>query len=144
MSGHRFKTSDRRVATADEAAPVAQPVMAIAPEPEIETQEIEELPVEAVADVDVPILSDIDPRRWRLMDDSAPKDGTLIEVLADPDQPETEAVPVKYRITRRRDAQRRQWMVIGFWSNALTREELAFEPFQWRLPTGFLLPGMVV
>lgn len=97
-------------------------------------------PVVAEQDADD---QDPDPRAWRLVDEYTPRDGTLIEAKADPDMTDDQAVILKWRITRRRDVEVRRWIVVGFWANALTNEEVAAEPFVWRLPQGFLLPGMV-
>lgn len=101
-------------------------------------------PIEpVVADQDAE-YQDADPRAWRLVDEFTPRDGTLIESKTDPDMPDDAAVVLKWRITRRRDPDLRRWVKVGFWANALTNEEVVTEPFVWRLPDGFLLPGMVM
>jgi hypothetical protein len=84
------------------------------------------------------------PRAWKIVDDTVPRDGTLIEVKADPGEGDEAAVPAKWRITRQRDPATRSWARKEFWVNALTAERLPFEPYVWRLPEGFLLPGMVI
>lgn len=66
----------------------------------------------------------------------APKDGTLIEY-----EPGKTA---RYRITRRRDTENRRWEVVGFWADPMTRELIPHRLEKWRLPDGYLTPGMVV
>lgn len=113
--------------------------------PKIEAAPVVDMEIPAdVAETEPDLVEqDADPRAWRLVDEFTPRDGTLIEGKTDPDMPDDAAVVLKWRITRRRDPERRQWVVVGFWANALTNEEVAVEPFVWRLPQGFLLPGMV-
>lgn len=82
-----------------------------------------------------------DPEDIWLAMDGAPLDGTLIEVHAGPG---TRVIQAKYRIARRRDRDRRCWVPVGFWINAITGEELSFIPAAWRLPEGFNQPGMIL
>lgn len=116
--------------------------------PKIDAPAIIDMDIPADVAPPEPVLAeqdaeDQDPRAWRLVDEHTPRDGTLIEAKADPDMLDDQAVILKWRITRRRDATVRRWVIVGFWANALTNEEVAAEPFVWRLPSGFLLPGMV-
>ncbi len=100
-------------------------------------------PESRIIDVEPEVAALPDPRAWRSMD-CAPRDNTLIEAKARASDGDDTAFPIKYRVTRRRDHARRCWAVVGFWANAITREELTVEPEVWRLPEGFLVPGMVV
>ena len=102
-----------------------------------ETKESPKAPVEAAK-------PKFEGRPWQLIDDDTPRDNTLLEVKFDPDDDAEPISHVVWRITRRRNAENRRWEVVGFWANALTREELTFEPMVWRLPEGFLYPGMVM
>ena len=83
----------------------------------------------------------VDENPWLDMKD-APQDGTLVELimLARPHEPKV--VTAKWRITRRRAE--RQWQVVGFWANPQTMEEIHEPPQGWRMPEGYLYPGMVV
>ena len=76
---------------------------------------------------------------WMEMD-HAPQDGTLIEYRAKDDSIHY----ARWRITRRRNFETKRWDVVGFWADPQTREPVAVEPYVWRLPDGYLLPGMVV
>jgi hypothetical protein len=118
--------------------------------PKVEAPSVADLEIPADVASPEPVVveqdaddQDPDPRAWRLVDEFTPRDGTLIEAKADPDMPDDQAAVLKWRITRRRNFGRRRWVVVGFWANALTNEEVVVEPFVWRLPQGFLLPGMV-
>lgn len=71
--------------------------------------------------------------------EEAPHDGTLIEYRAGDATGYT-----RYRITRRRDFANRSWKVVGFWADVVTREEIAATLDGWRMPDGYLMPGMVV
>lgn len=93
------------------------------------------------ATAEVPTVADlvedvaVAGRPWLGIDD-APRDGTLIQV-----GPSTFA---RYRITRRRDTENRRWEKVGFWADPITREPLTEEPTRYRLPEGYLTPGLVV
>jgi hypothetical protein len=92
---------------------------------------------------EAPLTPDPDPEieeGWFRME-TAPDNGTLIEVHAGPG---TRVIQAKYRIARRRDRDRRCWVPVGFWVNAITGEELSFAPVAWRLPEGFNQPGMIL
>ncbi len=110
-----------------------------APEPDQSDYDIPPVPNQPEPDPQIIY----DPRAWRSMEE-APRDNTLIEAKTYAGDPDDTAVPIKYRVTRRRDHTARRWVVVGFWANAITREELNCEPEVWRLPDGFLTPGMVV
>lgn len=72
---------------------------------------------------------------------TAPRDGTLVELHYTthiPDKP----IYARYRVTRRRID--RGWKPVGFWSDPVSREEIGGEPTGWRLPEGYLYPGMVL
>lgn len=136
MHEPRIKTSGRRMEMADDIHQDTTPVMELGPESYLEV--IQDAVVEPYFPSVVP-----DPRAWRLMDD-APKDATLIEVKSDPDDPDEKSVTAKWRITRRRVHAERRWEIYGYWSDPLTRFAIPFEPFVWRMPEGFLVPGMVI
>jgi hypothetical protein len=79
-------------------------------------------------------------RPWLPMDD-APKDGTIIESKADPDEPDAAAVLATWRTTRRRNTPPlRGWGIVGFWCHPIGHAELEREPFVWRMMEGGVLP----
>ena|ERR1700722_65875 len=79
-----------------------------------------------------------DPDRpWHPMERSL-QDGTLLEGVA-ADGSEFHMI---WRRTSRHNGFR--WVPTGFWSNHLSREPLKVEPVGWRMPLGFVTPGMVV
>lgn len=79
-------------------------------------------------------------RPWLLMDD-APKDGTIIETKADPDDPEYTAVHATWRTTRvRATPPQRGWAIASFWADPLTKQRLHPEPFVFRMLEGNVLP----
>jgi hypothetical protein len=109
------------------------------PEPEGDGGMVLTAPPEAPLSGDPEAAPEIEEGWFRM--DIAPVDGTLIEVHAGPG---TRVIQARYRITRRREPQFRQWVVVGFWVNAITGEELSFHPAAWRLPEGFNQPGMIL
>lgn len=83
----------------------------------------------------------LDARPWLDMS-TAPHDGTLVELAMLARAHEPKIITAKWRITRRRID--RQWQVVGFWANPQTMEEIGETPQGWRMPDGYLYPGMVV
>ena len=147
MQEHRIKTSGKRMEMTESFQD--PPVVNIVEGHSYAGHSVAAGVAEAVTIADVgpgylepPVVDIVDPRAWRLMED-APLDGTLIEVKADPDDSDDKAVQVVWRKTSRRDGPSRRWVPRNFWSHSVSREELAFEPFCWRLPEGFILPGMI-
>lgn len=91
---------------------------------------VDDLPTKAT-DVPDPVVEAAPVARPFMGMDSAPHDGSLIEVRAHPDGIAT--YTVYWRITRRRSAEERAWKVIGFWADpARPTEQLPFEPVEWR------------
>lgn len=86
----------------------------------------------------------IHARAWRLVDDDTPRDGTLIEYKIAADQPDTIVQYSRWRITRMRDAATRSWRKVGFWCDPFTNAKLLYQPLVWRMPEGFMAPGMIV
>lgn len=83
-------------------------------------------------------------RPWLPIDDTTPRDGTLIEYKVHPEDADASAGHARWRMTRQRDASNRRWVPVGFWSDPITREGLRAEPAVWRMPEGYAMPGMVV
>jgi hypothetical protein len=81
---------------------------------------------------------DVAGRPWLDMT-TAPRDGTLVELDCAGAQP----VIGVWRITRRRRPTVRGWHLTAFWSDPVTREEISGEPLGWRMPAGYLTPGMI-
>jgi hypothetical protein len=91
--------------------------------------------------IPTPQVTDLsqDPARpWHPITE-APRDGTLVEGRA-ADGAEFHMI---WRRTSRFDARLSKWVPVGFWSSHLSREPLKVEPVQFRLPEGFVTPGMV-
>jgi hypothetical protein len=126
-----FRPGVQHFTTAPEPAAVAVEPAAVAAEPDVVAE------TEAVVEAE-------DPRAWRMVDEATPRDGTLIECKDLPDDADASAFYARWRITRRRDHQARHWQIVGFWSDPITREPIAVAPTVWRMPEGYLLPGMVV
>jgi len=80
---------------------------------------------------------------WDLIE-TAPRDGTIIEAKFDPDDPDNMAMALVWRKTTRRDHLLRRWVPTGFWSVPYNRDPIVREPFCWRMPDGFVNPGMMV
>ena len=95
-----------------------------------ETKEAAKIPAETAK-------PKVDGRPWELIDDDTPRNGTIIEVKADPDDASEPVQMAEWRITRRRDPELRRWAIVAYWANPLTKQELPFEPMVWRLPEGF-------
>lgn len=146
MAAPIYKVSGKRMATAEELphehVPVETEMHPVEDDVLVLDQGTSEDDLDRPDEMDAPVVEDIDPRAWRLM--PGPEDGTLIEVKADPDQPDDEAVPAIFRRTRRRDHAARRWVPAQFWASALTSQELSFEPIVWRMLPGFATPGMVI
>jgi hypothetical protein len=82
-----------------------------------------------------------EPDGWARIE-TAPRDGTLIEYRGAGDIAAVHYA--RFRITRERDHEARRWKVVGYWADPVTREKVLVEPMIWRMPEGYLQPGMVV
>lgn len=72
----------------------------------------------------------VEENPWQTMD-TAPKDGTLIEVR--------DGVMAVWRVTRFRDPIARKWKVRAYWADPITRDEVP-NVEQWRMLPGYVNP----
>ncbi len=98
-------------------------------------------PALAVSVVETPMDSPAadNDRPWLDLE-TAPHDGTLVELDLGSHSP----VYARWRITRQRVPTVRGWQLTGFWADPQTRERIHAVPLGWRMPDGYLTPGMVI
>jgi hypothetical protein len=92
-----------------------------------------------VPDAVVAADQDVVGRPWMDMT-TAPRDGTLVEL----DYAGVQPVIAVWRITRRRRPTVRGWHLSSFWADPVTRQQITGEPLGWRMPAGYLAPGVAM
>jgi len=116
-----------------------EPPMRMAEEPPVVDVELEPEDADAVEPEEPN-----DPPLVMTMD-SAPFDGTIIEVRAENEESAWHLAA--HRITRQRvngPDGRMVWKPISMWCDPMTRERLPFDPVFWRQRQTEILPGMVL
>lgn len=137
--------------TVAEQPPARQvPSMDIVPEPMV-TEEIPPMqttmtdPAIAVmfptGMIEASLLTDaIDEPRPYLSMDTAPRDGTMVDLFV----ADGSKIRVLWRKTSRFNSATSRWEPTGFWSSPMNRIPLVVDAVGWTLGEGFLTPGVVM
>lgn len=74
----------------------------------------------------------------------APKDGTLLQVKMDPDDPDEAAVYAVWRSTMMREKGVAHWVRVGFWADPVTKRQLGGDPIVYRMANATPILGVMV
>ena len=107
-------------------------------------QESEPEPVDVDGeDAQEPETEEFSPDTFLLICD-APKDGTVLQIKTDPDDPDDRAVFAIWRSTTMFDKAERRWRRIGYWADPITKRQLDGEPIVFRLAVIAPIQGALV
>lgn len=108
---------------------------------EAETQVSAAFGPEEEQEPDLP--EEFSPETFLLICD-APRDGAVLEVKMDPDDPDDRAVMAIWRSTTVYDKEMRRWRRIGYWADPITKRQLDGEPIVFRLASAVTIMGTMV
>jgi hypothetical protein len=74
----------------------------------------------------------------------APRDGTVLQVKTDPDDPDDRAIFAIWRSTTMFDREMRRWKRVGYWADPITKRQLDGEPIVFRLASVAPIQGVMV